>query len=81
MPRNFNDFVSCIRAEFERLVHEGVVVLKPEMEPPQVPMDYTWAKQLGLIRKPAEIVTSITDERGDELSYAGMPISKVFEVR
>jgi hypothetical protein len=43
-------------------------------------MDYTWAKQLGLVRKPAEFVTSISDERGEELLYAGMPISKTFEV-
>lgn len=61
-------------------VASGVVVLQPEPEPPRVPMDYSWAKSLGLIRKPAEFVTSITDERGEELLYAGMPISKVFEV-
>ena len=60
---------------------EGIVELKPEQDPPQVPMDYTWAKQLGLVRKPAEFVTSISDERGEELLYAGMPISKAFEVR
>lgn len=62
-------------------VVEGVVVLKPQQDPPTVPMDYTWAKQLGLVRKPAEFVTSISDERGEELLYAGMPISKTFEVR
>ncbi len=56
------------------------MVLQVEPEPPRVPMDYSWAKSLGLIRKPAEFVTSITDERGEELLYAGMPISKVFEV-
>jgi hypothetical protein len=62
-------------------VRSGVVTLKPQMDPPTVPMDYTWAKQLGLVRKPAEFVTSISDERGEELLYAGMPISKTFEVR
>ncbi len=56
------------------------MVLKPQQDPPTVPMDYTWAKQLGLVRKPAEFVTSISDERGEELLYAGMPISKTFEV-
>ena len=34
--------------------------------------------QLGLIRKPASFMSSIVDERGDELKYAGMPISKVW---
>jgi ATP citrate (pro-S)-lyase len=44
----------------------------------QVPMDYTWARRLGLVRKPANFISSISDDRGDELSYAGMPISEVF---
>lgn len=36
-------------------------------------------QELGLIRKPASFMTSISDERGQELLYAGMPISKVFK--
>lgn len=40
-------------------------------------MDYSWARELGLIRKPASFMTSICDERGQELLYAGMPISDV----
>jgi len=43
-------------------------------------MDYNWARELGLIRKPANFMTSISDERGEELLYAGMPISDVFKV-
>jgi len=42
-------------------------------------MDYSWAQQLGLIRKPSNFVTSISDERGEELLYSGVPISSVFE--
>ena len=42
---------------------------KPMVEPPapKVPMDYTWAKRLGLVRKPANFISSISDDRGDEL--------------
>lgn len=47
------------------------------MPPPTVPMDYSWARELGLIRKPASFMTSVSDERGQELLYAGMPISEV----
>jgi ATP citrate (pro-S)-lyase len=57
----------------------GNISPKPEVPPPTVPMDYNWAKELGLIRKPATFMTSITDERGQELVYAGMKISKIFE--
>jgi ATP citrate (pro-S)-lyase len=42
-------------------------------------MDYKWAQELGLIRKPAAFLSSICDERGEELLYAGMPISDVFK--
>ena len=34
---------------------------------------------MGLIRKPASFMTSICDERGDELLYAGRPISRVLQ--
>ena len=33
----------------------------------------------GLIRKPASFMTSICDERGQELIYAGMPITDIFK--
>ena len=34
---------------------------------------------MGLIRRPASFVTSMTDERGDELMYSGVKISEVVE--
>lgn len=33
----------------------------------------------GLIRKPAAFISTISDERGQELLYAGMRISDVFK--
>ena len=68
------------RNVYEQLVAAGLVVPQPEKEPPSVPMDYSWAQELGLIRKPASFMSSICDERGEELLYAGMPISDVFKV-
>ncbi|ERL94568.1 hypothetical protein D910_11845 [Dendroctonus ponderosae] len=76
-----------IRSVFNDLVKQGVVVPAPEVPPPTVPMDYSWARELGLIRKPASFMTSICDERGQELIYAGnnntflvgMPISEVLQ--
>ena len=38
-----------------------------------------YPQELGLIRKPASFMTSICDERGQELIYAGMPITEVFK--
>uniref|UniRef100_A0A452VD96 ATP-citrate synthase n=1 Tax=Ursus maritimus TaxID=29073 RepID=A0A452VD96_URSMA len=65
--------------EDANLVARGVIVPAQEVPPPTVPMDYSWARELGLIRKPASFMTSICDERGQELIYAGMPITEVFK--
>merc|ERR1712072_1144147 len=37
------------------------------------------AKKLGMVRKPANFISSIADDRGDELKYCGVPISEVFQ--
>jgi len=79
VPDNFNDFAAKIRTTYLRLVQQGVIVERPEGPEPKIPMDYAWAKQLGLVRKPTSFVSSISDDRGEELLYAGVPISKVFE--
>lgn len=67
------------REVYEQLVAAGLIVPQPEKDPPTIPMDYKWAQELGLIRKPAAFMSSICDERGEELLYAGMPISDVFK--
>lgn len=68
-----------IGSVYESMVKEGLIVPAEEVPPPTVPMDYSWARELGLIRKPASFMTSICDERGQELLYAGMPISDVLQ--
>lgn len=94
VPANFEEFASVIHDTYMNLVRAGQTVVsfcvkvskyftgtlipKPEVEPPAVPVDYDWARKLGLIRRPAAFVSSITDERGEELTYAGMKISNVF---
>lgn len=77
-PRTFINF-SGFRRVYIELVEKSVIVPKMEVPPPTVPMDYNWARELGLIRKPASFMTSICDERGQELLYAGVPITTVFE--
>ncbi|XP_033639269.1 ATP-citrate synthase-like isoform X1 [Asterias rubens] len=79
VPKSFDDLGEKIGEVYNRLVAEGVIVPKPEIPPPTVPMDYSWARELGLIRKPASFMTSICDERGQELIYAGMPITEIFK--
>lgn len=79
VPDNFFEFGNLIKKTYNELVDAGTLVPAPEVEAPKIPMDYQWAKRLGLVRKPAAFISSISDDRGDELKYSGMPISEVFE--
>lgn len=77
VPQSFDFLGEEVQAAYEKLVANSTIIPAPETPPPTVPMDYSWARELGLIRKPASFMTSICDERGQELLYAGMPISDV----
>uniref|UniRef100_A0A8B9LD26 ATP-citrate synthase n=1 Tax=Astyanax mexicanus TaxID=7994 RepID=A0A8B9LD26_ASTMX len=79
VPNSFDELGEIIKSVYDDLVCRGVIVPAKEVPPPTVPMDYSWARELGLIRKPASFMTSICDERGQELIYAGMPITEVFK--
>ncbi|TMS15497.1 ATP-citrate synthase [Larimichthys crocea] len=79
VPKSFDELGEIITSVYDDLVTKGVIKPAKEMPPPTVPMDYSWARELGLIRKPASFMTSICDERGQELIYAGMPITEVFK--
>jgi len=79
VPTSFDDFGLAVNALYLKLVKEGVIIPKAEVPPPTVPVDYEWARKLGLIRKPSSFISSIVDERGNELVYAGMKISDVFK--
>ncbi|KAH9939191.1 citrate synthase-like protein [Amylocystis lapponica] len=79
VPETFEDLPQVLKDTYERLVSQGTIRPQPEREPPVIPMDYKWAQELGLIRKPAAFISTISDERGQELLYAGMRISDVFK--
>ena len=78
VPDSFNRFGEAIQATYKRLVKEGVILPRPEQEPPQIPVDFAWARKLGLVRKPSNFISTISDERGDELMYGNMKISDIF---
>eukprot|EP00388_Colpodella_angusta_P041146 GDKK01052389.1.p1 GENE.GDKK01052389.1~~GDKK01052389.1.p1 ORF type:complete len:1105 (+),score=371.86 GDKK01052389.1:24-3317(+) len=79
VPETFQDLGKAIHEGYEALIKNGILVRREPAPEPRVPMDYAWAKKLGLVRKPKGFVSTISDDRGEELVYAGMPISKVME--
>lgn len=79
VSETFEELPRVLKETYENLVKTSAVKPKPEVEPPVIPMDYRWVQELGLIRKPAAFISTISDERGQELLYAGMRISDVFK--
>ncbi|KAH9063243.1 ATP-citrate synthase [Lactarius vividus] len=79
VPDTFEDLPQVLKDTYDGLVSKGTIKPAAEREPPVIPMDYKWAQELGLIRKPAAFISTISDERGQELIYAGMRITDVFK--
>ena len=79
VPDTFEDMPDLLASVYKSLVKKGTIKPQPEPVPPKIPIDYSWAQELGLIRKPAAFISTISDDRGQELLYAGMPISDVFK--
>ncbi|KAI9182861.1 ATP citrate lyase subunit 1 [Blastocladiella emersonii ATCC 22665] len=79
VPATFEEMPALLHRVYSELVRSGAIVPRAEPEVPKIPLDYSWAQELGLIRKPAAFVSTICDDRGQELLYAGMPISDVFK--
>jgi ATP citrate (pro-S)-lyase len=79
VPNSYDDYDQKIKETYERLVKRGVIKPKPEPPVPKIPMDYAKALKQGLIRKPSHFISTISDDRGEELLYGKMPISEVFK--
>lgn len=79
VPDSFDDFGDKIRATFEKLVADGVITPIEEPVPPPMPMDYATAVRRGLIRKPTNFISTISDDRGEELTYNKLSITDVIE--
>src|SRR3569833_3933735 len=79
VPNTFEEMPAALQAVYDMLVQTGTVKPQPEPAVPKIPIDYSWAQELGRIRKPAAFISTISDDRGQELLYAGMPISDVFK--
>ncbi len=79
VPNSYDDYGEKIKQTYERLVDDGVITPAPEPEVPVVPMDYAKAVKEGIIRKPAAFISTISDDRGEELMYGNVSITEVFE--
>ncbi|MHA2033123.1 MAG: citrate/2-methylcitrate synthase, partial [Candidatus Kariarchaeaceae archaeon] len=79
VPESYDDFGDKIKETFEKLKAEGKIDLIEEFEPPELPMDYAKAHNAGLVRRPTDVVCTISDERGDVPMFSGVGLDSIVE--
>jgi len=79
VPDSFEDFDRKIKQTFDKLVADGRIKPAEEVIPPPIPRDFKAANAAGLVRRPTNFISTISDDRGEEPTYAGIPISEVIE--
>ncbi|WP_456392645.1 citrate/2-methylcitrate synthase, partial [Nitratifractor sp.] len=67
VPESFNDLPRVINEVYTKLYNEGVIL---EIEEPEV-------RTIPKVRRPKNFICTISDDRGEEATYAGYPISSV----
>jgi ATP-citrate lyase alpha-subunit len=78
IPTSFDTLGEEIARTFIKLRDSGKIIPVKEPESlPNIPMDYADALKKGIIRKPTSFISTISDDRGDEVNYAGYPISEL----
>lgn len=75
VPASFDELGDVIRAVYSDLVSRGVVVPKPEVPPPPVPMDYNWARETMLIFRP-RVGCSLNFIKKKADSFVNRPLEK-----
>jgi ATP citrate (pro-S)-lyase len=77
-PNSFDDYGEKIAKVYNDLVKKKIIIPRPEPAAVKIPMDYNTAIKAKMVRKPANFISTISDDRGEELLYGTMPISEVF---
>ncbi|CAL5402384.1 unnamed protein product [Camellia sinensis] len=79
VPTSFEAFETVIKETFEKLLRGAMLLLQRKFKPPQIPEDLNTAIKSGKVQAPTHIISSISDDRGEEPCYAGIPMSSIVE--
>ncbi len=77
VPKSFDDYGDAIGNTYDKLVQKGIIIPAVDVDTPIFPEDYAKVMKEGRIRKSAEFICTISNDKGEELTYGNMPISKV----
>ncbi|XP_047179026.1 ATP-citrate synthase beta chain protein 1-like isoform X3 [Vigna umbellata] len=79
VPTSYEAFEAAIKETYDKLVGEGKITPIKEFTPPPIPEDLNIAIKSGKVRSPTHIISTISDDRGEEPCYAGVPKSTIIE--
>ena len=79
VPQSFEDFDKAIAKTYSDLVKKGVIKPARDVVAPAIPAEYADALRSGSIRRPTNFICTISDDRGEEVTYGGVPIGKIVE--
>ncbi|TFG20609.1 MAG: ATP citrate synthase [Promethearchaeota archaeon] len=79
VPESYDDFDVKIKETYESLVKKGTLKPAEDFEPPKIPIDYSDAVKQGLIRRPTDVVVTISDDRGDVPRFHKIGLDKIIE--
>ncbi|MFW9857027.1 MAG: citrate/2-methylcitrate synthase [Candidatus Thorarchaeota archaeon] len=77
VPPTYDELGAKINETFKKLQSEGKIDPVEEFEPPKLPMDYAQASRLGIVRRPTDVVCTISDERGDVPMFSGVGLDTI----
>ncbi|MFW9971262.1 MAG: citrate/2-methylcitrate synthase [Candidatus Odinarchaeota archaeon] len=77
VPSSYEDFDKLIKQTYEKLVQVGKIEPVKEVEPPKIPTDFNEAIRTGLVRRPSDVVVTISDDRGDVPTFAGVGLDEI----
>jgi len=79
VPESYEDLDKEIRKTFDKLKQEGKIEPMEEFDPPEVPLDYNTAIRLGKVRRPTDVVVTISDDRGEIVTFNQVPLDKIIQ--
>ncbi|KAL9248669.1 ATP-citrate synthase beta chain protein 1-like protein [Drosera capensis] len=79
VPTSYEAFETVIKETFDKLAEDGKIPSQKEVTPPPIPEDLNSAIKSGKVRAPTHIISTISDDRGEEPCYAGVPMSSIVE--
>ncbi|HDZ17666.1 MAG TPA: ATP citrate synthase [archaeon] len=79
VPDSYEDLDKEIRKTFDKLKREGKIEPVEEFDPPEVPLDYNTAIRLGKVRRPTDVVVTISDDRGEIVTFNQVPLDKIIQ--